>query len=129
MALNLTAQLDLDGAFTVVETSGSLTVADAPDLRRRLSAVMTVGGPRVVLDLSSCDASGPDLAGVLAATHRQARMLGGWLRVVGPSDDLRRALADPLGPGHVDVIDSRAEALDDVPTQARRARDAVRPGG
>ena len=129
MALNLTAQLDLDGAFTVVETSGTLTVTDAPDLRRRLSAVMSVGGPRIVLDLSDCDASGPDLAGVLAATHRQARMLGGWLRVVGPSDDLRRALSDPRGPGHVDVIESRSEALGDVPGQPSRVRDASRQGG
>jgi anti-sigma B factor antagonist len=108
--------------ITIAELAGELDLASAPALREQLLGLLRPGSSRLVLDLSRvsfCDASG---LAVLVGADRQARLLGGFLRLAAVSPQTARVL-DITGLGrHLPVYPTVAAA-----TTAPRAGHG-RPG-
>lgn len=80
------------GGITIAELVGELDTASAPALREQLLSLLRPGSSRLVIDLSKvsrCDASG---LAVLIGTGRQARLLGGFLRLAAVSLQADRVL-------------------------------------
>ncbi|WHM40653.1 STAS domain-containing protein [Streptomyces sp. BPTC-684] len=80
------------GGCAVVTVRGCLGLTTVPRLRERLLRVSHGPGSSLVLDLSgvtSCDALG---LGLLVATARRARSLGGGLCLLAPSPSAAAAL-------------------------------------
>ena len=98
------------GGVTVAELAGELDLASAPALREQLLRLLRPGSSRLVLDLSRvsfCDASG---LAVLVGADRQARLLGGFLRLAAVSPQTARVL-DITGLGrHLPVYPTVAAA-------------------
>lgn len=96
--------------ITIAELAGELDLASAPALREQLLGLLRPGSSRLVLDLSRvsfCDASG---LAVLVGADRQARLLGGFLRLAAVSPQTARVL-DITGLGrHLPVYPTVAAA-------------------
>lgn len=79
-------------SFVVVHLFGELDVASTPELRRRLTMLISDGCVRLVLDADSLqfiDAAG---IGALVYASNQARAAGGWIRLIGVKPAHRRLL-------------------------------------
>jgi anti-anti-sigma factor len=77
---------------TLVAPQGRIYFDTSDPLRDALLVLGAAERPHLVLDLSevtTCDSSGLNL---LAQTHRLATRRGGWLRLVAPQPQVRRAL-------------------------------------
>jgi len=81
------------GVPTAVEICGEIDILSAPWLRDELLRVLKHHGPRIAVDLAGVTFM--DCAGinVLLATLRQARLEGGWIRVVHPSSRAWRVIS------------------------------------
>ncbi len=79
--------------------TGSPDAAGSFDLARRLEPLTTELRPSIIVDLSAvCDVH-PSVVSVLIRHRRQARRLGGDIRVIEPTaPDARRTL------GHIGLI-------------------------
>lgn len=80
------------GGTTIAEPAGELDIASAPALREQLLSLLRPGSSRLVIDLSKvsiCDANG---LAVLVGVGRQARLLGGFLRLAALSPQANRVL-------------------------------------
>ena len=103
----LTLSVDRPCGWSVLAASGEMDTACAGTLRALLSAA----GPNVVVDLREVtfmDASG---LGVLATSGHIARRLGGAVRLVGPSHQVRRVLALTLLDRVLPIYDDLQDAL------------------
>lgn len=103
----LTLSVDRPCGWSVLSASGEMDTACAGALRSLLSAA----GPNVVVDLREVtfmDASG---LGVLATSGHIARRLGGAVRLVGPSHQVRRVLALTLLDRVLPIFDDLQDAL------------------
>lgn len=92
---------------TVVTASGALDFGSAEPLRAVLDEAVAQDKPRVVLDVSRVtfvDSTGLSL---FVIGDRSARDRGGWLRLAGPAEQLRRLL-------HTTNLDSRLHVYDTV---------------
>lgn len=81
------------GAPAIAQVSGEMDIASAPWLRETLLLVIRHHGPAICVDLQGVtflDCSGIN---VLLATARRARLEGGWMRVVRPSEKASRVIA------------------------------------
>ncbi|MGH3195883.1 MAG: STAS domain-containing protein [Streptosporangiaceae bacterium] len=120
--------------YTIATISGGLDIARVPALREQLFGLLRPHASRIVVDLSgvtSCDASG---LAVLVGAGRRARLLGGVLRLAGPSAPVTAGLS-------LTGLDSRFEIFataqaatrapaPDGPDQDHEAeRDSVRAPG
>ena len=77
------------GNVTVVAPRGDVDMAVAEQVRQRLTGLVDVGHPRIVLDLGAVayiDSSG---LGALVAAMKHARAAGGDLKVCRIDQDLR----------------------------------------
>ncbi|QWZ09406.1 STAS domain-containing protein [Nocardioides panacis] len=103
----LSLSVDRPCGWSVLAASGEMDTACAGVLRSLLSAA----GPNVVVDLREVtfmDASG---LGVLATSGHIARRLGGAVRLVGPSHQVRRVLSLTLLDRVLPIYDDLQEAL------------------
>ena len=76
----------------VIVLDGPLDLGTAGDLDRLVHNEIRAGHHRVVVDLVNvafCDSTG---VGALLRAHRAATAGGGWLRIGGVSDQVRRVL-------------------------------------
>jgi anti-anti-sigma factor len=83
---------DHGGGRTEVTVAGEIDFATHGALLDTLMDEMEQGRHRVILDLSGvtfCDSTG---LGVLIRARQRAVDAGGWLRVVAPTEAVRRAL-------------------------------------
>ena len=98
----------------VVDLPAELDLASAPELRRRLTALISSGSVRLVLNAATLDFI--DAAGIGSLIHaaNRARAAGGWVRLIGVGRRQRRLLRLlDLGrtlPVHEDLEDARREA-------------------
>jgi anti-sigma B factor antagonist len=79
-----------DAAVIVLE--GPLDLGTADELDRLARSEIEAGHHRVVVELANvpfCDSTG---VSSLLRAHRAATARGGWLRIVGISDQVRRVL-------------------------------------
>jgi anti-anti-sigma factor len=95
-----------------VAVAGEIDFATHRSLLGALTELIEQGRPRIVLDLSQvsfCDSTG---LGVMVQVRQRVVEVGGWLRLAGPTEPVRRALEitnlDRLIPAYPTV----AEALD-----------------
>lgn len=96
----------------VVTASGALDFGSAEPLRAALDTVVARDNPRVVLDVSRVtfvDSTGLSL---FIIGDRSARDRGGWLRLAGPAEQLRRLLHTTNLESRLDVYDTVAAAVD-----------------
>jgi anti-sigma B factor antagonist len=103
----LTLALYRPSGWSVVEAVGEMDTQSIA----RLRSLLQTAGPNVVLDLRSVtfmDASG---LGVLATCGHGARRLGGAVRLVGPSRQIRRLLALTRLDQVLPIYESMEEAL------------------
>ena len=98
----------------VVDLSGELDVATVPELRHRLTTLITSGHRELVLDagaLEFVDATG---LGCLVHAANRARAAGGWVRLIRVGQKHRRLLLIlGLGrtlPDYEDLADALREA-------------------
>jgi anti-anti-sigma factor len=80
----------------VISVHGNLDVDSAGELIAALDQALDRPRPRVIIDLAAvdfCDSTG---LSAFILGHNRAAEAGGWLRLAGPSDWLRRLL-DTLG--------------------------------
>jgi anti-sigma B factor antagonist len=88
--------------LTVLRLAGELDMAGAPEVLRRVDALVAAGQHRVLVDLSEltfCDSAGLN---AFIRGDRHSRRAGGWLRVTGATGHVRRVIelsgvADVLG--------------------------------
>jgi anti-anti-sigma factor len=99
-----------DSGFSELTVAGEIDFATHRILLSALVDELERGHQRIVLDLREvtfCDSTG---LGVLVRVHQQAAADGGWLRLVGPTAGVRRALEitnlDRLIPIHATVADA-----------------------
>ena len=97
----------------VVTVRGNLDLDSATVLTTTLDQVLERAAPRVVVDLSGvefCDSTG---LSAFVVGHNRAAAAGGWLRLAGPSEWMRRLL-DTVGLSRrIGVYPGVAEALAD----------------
>src|SRR5436305_3864125 len=77
---------------TVVSLAGELDIADAETLAFQLSALISAGHTRIVVDLTElafCDAPG---LRTLEKAARRAALRGGWVRLAGARAPMRRII-------------------------------------
>jgi anti-sigma B factor antagonist len=81
------------GTPPVVAIRGEVDIQSAPELREELLQVIRRRGPQVTIDLAGVTFL--DCAGinVLLATRRRAQLENGWVRLVRPPQQVRRALS------------------------------------
>ena len=78
---------------TIVKLCGELDIANAPDLRERLLAILSRRTPNnLVLDLSKLEFIDSSGIAVLVNTERRARLLGCALVLVAPQAAVSRVL-------------------------------------
>lgn len=80
------------GVPAIAQVSGEMDIASAPWLRETLLLAIRRHGPAICVDLQGVgflDCSGIN---VLLATARRARLEGGWMRVVRPSERALRVI-------------------------------------
>jgi anti-anti-sigma factor len=109
--LDLDVRAHGDGRAAVA-VGGEIDFATHRSLLSALTDLIEQGRPRIVLDLSRvsfCDSTG---LGVMVQIRQRVVGVGGWLRLAGPTEPVRRALEitnlDRLIPAYPTV----AEALD-----------------
>lgn len=76
----------------VVSLAGELDIADAEQLAFQLSALISAGHTRIVVDLTEllfCDAPG---LRTLEKAARRAALCGGWVRLAGTRAPIRRII-------------------------------------
>ena len=81
-----------EDGITIAELAGELGIASAPALREELLSLLRSGSSRLFIELSKvslCDASA---LAVLVGISRQARLLGGFLRLVAVSPQAGQVL-------------------------------------
>ena len=103
----LSLSVDRPCGWSVLAASGEIDTACAGTLR----SLLAVAGPNVVMDLREVtfmDASG---LGVLATSGHIARRLGGEVRLVAPSHQVRRVLALTSLDRVLPIYDDLQEAL------------------
>ncbi len=78
--------------YVMVQVAGNVDSTTMAEFRTRLLTLLRRYCRRLIVDLS--DVTELDLHGLTAllATRRRALLLGGWLRLVAPSDSARYAL-------------------------------------
>lgn len=89
------------GRTTVVELSGELDLAGAPEVARRLAYAFDHVGPRVVLDLAGVTFADTSGLAVVSDFGDGARDAGGRVAVVGASPMVQRVLRSV---GHRPVV-------------------------
>jgi stage II sporulation protein AA (anti-sigma F factor antagonist) len=97
----------VSNGLDMVTVRGDLDCATAPRLRAALEG-MDAAGRTVLIDLSATDFMDCAGVGVLAASHRRLRDLGGELVLEAPSGPVRRVLELT---GLLDVITVAAGAV------------------
>lgn len=118
MLLELTDRV-LDGCV-IVEARGDLDFGSAPDLDRRLSAILTTRAAAIVLDLSRLmflDCAG---AGVLVAANRRAASCGADLVLAAPRPTVARLLRITGLDRHFTISPTVAKAVTAVGQVSRR---------
>jgi anti-anti-sigma factor len=83
---------DLDGETQLVEASGELDLATAPDLGARLSSALDHGRIFIVVDLTQVSFLDSTALNVLVAAHRRAEMAGGAITLTGIAPNIHRIL-------------------------------------
>ncbi len=82
-----------DGPVTVVDARGDIDALSAPALQERLEMHIAAGQRHLVIDLSGVGFMDSTGLGVLVGALRLARLHHGDLRLVAPSDRVRRIMA------------------------------------
>ena len=88
----LSLELRNEGAVTIVEATGDLDVASAPELRAALGQQVDSGKTQLVVDLSGVPFVDSTGLGTLVAAMRQAKQAGGSLKLAAPRDTVSRVL-------------------------------------
>jgi anti-sigma B factor antagonist len=79
--------------YVIAALSGELDIAAAPMLREKLLGLLGPGASRLIIDLSAVSYADARGLTVLVGTGRRARLLGGFLRLAGPSPEVARVLS------------------------------------
>jgi anti-anti-sigma factor len=120
-SLSLPSRADR-GGYVVAAVSGELGIASAPALRDQLLSLLRAAS-HLILDLSAVeDADAAGLA-VLVGSGRRARLLGGSLRLAGPSPGVARVLSATGMDQHLDIFPTVRAAITGQP----RLPDAIVP--
>jgi anti-anti-sigma factor len=104
---DLTLHAEERGDRTVVTPAGTVDYWTAGPLRKLLESAAAMPDPRIVLDLRQVPFMDSTGLALLVAADRWTRERGGWLRLAGPSDHLRRML-------DITNLDRRLRVCDDV---------------
>jgi anti-sigma B factor antagonist len=80
----------MENDVTLLEVTGSVDSATAPDLDRSLQDLLSRGHSRLLVDASQISfISSPGLRALMSA-QRRARELGGEVRLAGPSAQVQK---------------------------------------
>jgi anti-anti-sigma factor len=88
--LDISARTE-DGV-TIAEVAGELDMASAPALREQLLSLLRPGSSRLFIELSKVSLGDASALAVLVGVSRQARLLGGFLRLVAVSPQAEQVL-------------------------------------
>ena len=108
--LSLTSRTERGGRV-IATLRGDLCIASAPALREQLHNLLRRPVSQLIIDLSAvghADASG---LAVLVASGRRAGLLGGSLRLAGPSPEVAAVLAVTGMNQHLDVFPTLRAAM------------------
>lgn len=102
------AQLDAQQDAVIARLSGSLTVANAPELRQGLMDAVKKHGPKTLaLNLTEVDFIDSSALGVFVEVRRQVAAGGGSLALTNLNDDIRGLM-------RIMNLDSVFTFLDDI---------------
>jgi anti-anti-sigma factor len=88
----------------IAALSGELDIAAAPMLREKLLGLLGPGASRLIIDLSAVSYADARGLTVLVGTGRRARLLGGFLRLAGPSPEVARVLSTTGLSRHLEIF-------------------------
>jgi anti-sigma B factor antagonist len=109
-------RVQLDGA-AVVGLVGEIDLAWAETLREELHVALSTMSTRTVVDLSQATFLDSSAMGAIVSAGMRARDAGGWVRLVGPPDNVRRVLELTQIDTVLGLYDSVAEAIAHEPTE------------
>ena len=113
MVSAFTLELSAVGSdIQVVAAGGAIALAEARELERGVLAGIGRGRTRVVLDLTAVTDVGPGLLGVLLRVRRGVTRLDGRVALVVSGPPVSDLVATTLLGRLIEVVGSRAEALD-----------------
>ena len=114
------------GGFAVVGLPGEMDLLTAPAIAGELCAVLDVGMPGLIVDISGthrCDSACLD---ALMRAARRARGWGSWVRLVISDPDVRKVVRlvalDEVMPVHASVTGAIAAARREAATVAATGR-------
>jgi anti-sigma B factor antagonist len=91
MAISIESQ-ERDG-WDVLAVTGEVDIRTAPQLRERISQLLTAGARRLVLDLEGVDFVDSTALSVMVGAHKQLAKQGGGLVLVCTREPVLRVLA------------------------------------
>ena len=101
------------GAVVIVEITGRLLYDDEGEreLRAQISALVGAGERNILVDLSAVDHMDSGSVGTLVAVHLHTLKRGGRLKILNPSERVRRVLQMTRLESVFEVFDSEADAV------------------
>lgn len=99
--------------IAVVRADGRLNMVSAPELRETVTAAITAGRPRIVVDLGATSFMDSSGLGALIGCLKSARQAEGDLRIAAPNDQVRMVLKLSNVDRILRSYDSAAEAYRD----------------
>jgi anti-sigma B factor antagonist len=120
-SLSLTSRRDR-GGYVIAALGGELGIASAPALREQLLSLLRAAS-HLIIDLSAVEHADASGLAVLVDSRRRARLLGGSLRLAGPSPEVARVLSAAGINRHLDIFPTVRAAITGQP----RLPDAIFP--
>jgi anti-anti-sigma factor len=106
--------------YVIAALSGELDIAAAPMLREQLLGLLGPGASRLIIDLSAVSYAHARGLAVLVGTGRRAGLLGGLLRLAGPSPEVARVLSITGLSRHLEIFPTVHAAITSPPRSQRR---------
>ena len=110
--------------YVIAALSGKLDIAAAPMLREKLLGLLGPGASRLIIDLSALSYADARGLAVLVGTGRRARLLGGFLRLAGPSPEVARVLSITGLSRHLEIFPTVHAAITS-PLRSQRRHDGT----
>jgi anti-anti-sigma factor len=102
------------GGYIIATLRGELGIASASALREQLLSMLR-GASHLIIDLSAVEHADASVLAVLVGSGRQARLLGGSLRLAAPSPAVTRVLAATGMSHHLNIFATVPAAITGPP--------------
>lgn len=110
--MELSVDVQPQGGHTLVDLAGEIDIHTAPELHRRLSALLEDGHERLLVDMGSVAFLDSTGISVLVTAFKETRQRGGWLRLVDLGEPVLKVLRLTGLVQVLEIYPTRAEAVE-----------------